>query len=688
MASGHSHPPTSFQQYQPLSHALGPVYHTPYVANPYMPMRTPAHPHHVTPAPASDPPPPPQQQEPQEQQPPTPEQPPEQPPQPSPEASTSAPAEPPAPAAADVVETPLKRKRGRPKGSKTKRRHTDGGFLPLPQNHTSQPARPLPPNALPLPPNALHPPPVAVVTTTDAVTTSTPNAIPPTHPTQGPIPVSAPAPMSAPVSASAPAPPLESKGEEISIKNYYEFQWRALSLCAEFYEAAGDLVRATPASVLAQALHGGTRTDPLQMLNDAKQACDILLADPSRLSSAAADTEETTEIVPSSRPHSTRAVPPSSIPPLPSAAPPSGVAGSSSGSNASATSQPQTPQAYYPQQPVQQPQPQPQLQPVQQTYRYAQPYQPQPVQQLVPQPQPPLQLLYTEASTEQSTQQAQQAQQNVSQQQQAPHAAQPETPQPQRSAYSTLRPIPAVTHGAWKEEELEKLKRLAEESRGRSQSGEIDWEWTAQQFGETRSKHQILIKATNLGLKPTSTHPSRQKRRLNTDASANGMNVGSASPRPPSASTTAVTVAPPQQAQQAQQPVASSSQTMVSSQQTMTASQQSEPSDNQHHDLSGTPTTQAQTQAAPAQPPPNHHAAPPVVRQLQRPMYNPYAASQMVHSAPVNPNPNPGNVPPDANKGKERERQPSYAAVNQNGAAAYANPYDIAMRGHHGYAPG
>ncbi|CAE6354071.1 unnamed protein product [Rhizoctonia solani] len=81
---------------------------------------------------------------------------------------------------------------------------------------------------------------------------------------------------------------------------------------------------------------------------------------------------------------------------------------------------------------------------------------------------------------------------------------------------STLRSAANVNHGTWRDEESEKLRQLAEHSRAASKlSGQekIDWDWVVERFGASRTRHQILIKATHLGLKPTSTHPSRIRKR-------------------------------------------------------------------------------------------------------------------------------------------------------------------------------
>lgn len=69
-----------------------------------------------------------------------------------------------------------------------------------------------------------------------------------------------------------------------------------------------------------------------------------------------------------------------------------------------------------------------------------------------------------------------------------------------------------VVHGPWKEAEGERLKELAAESKGRNPKlppDEVDWDYVVDKFGKSRSRHQILIKAVYLGIRPTTTHSSR-----------------------------------------------------------------------------------------------------------------------------------------------------------------------------------
>lgn len=68
-------------------------------------------------------------------------------------------------------------------------------------------------------------------------------------------------------------------------QQYYEFQWRVLNLCAEFYTAAEELVKGTQPLVIAQCYSSppANKVDPLAMLSEAKRICDTLLANPTKL---------------------------------------------------------------------------------------------------------------------------------------------------------------------------------------------------------------------------------------------------------------------------------------------------------------------------------------------------------------------------------------------------------------------
>ncbi|EEB93557.1 hypothetical protein MPER_07765, partial [Moniliophthora perniciosa FA553] len=74
----------------------------------------------------------------------------------------------------------------------------------------------------------------------------------------------------------------------------------------------------------------------------------------------------------------------------------------------------------------------------------------------------------------------------------------------------------AGNSGAWSDEETERLKRFADESKAKGFTGDAMWDWVVNQWGKSRSRHQILIKATQIGLKE-STGTRGVKRRRETD---------------------------------------------------------------------------------------------------------------------------------------------------------------------------
>lgn len=118
--------------------------------------------------------------------------------------------------------------------------------------------------------------------------------------------------------------------------------------------------------------------------------------------------------------------------------------------------------------------------------------------------------------------------------------AQPQAP-PQPPA-STPNPTPTMStsvsgvggnQGAWSDEETERLRKLVEESKAAGHSGEQEWDWIVQQWGNTRTRyiqilrhvlkssdgsfsglyrHQILIKGTQMGLKESTTRGTKRRR--------------------------------------------------------------------------------------------------------------------------------------------------------------------------------
>lgn len=161
---------------------------------------------------------------------------------------------------------PARRRPGRPKGSKNKKKFemTESTSTSSPkQNYTPTPfygyTTPQQPSPAVVPP----------------VQTSTPQPVPVAQPT---------------VSATFPAPDANNQA-------FYDFQWRVLTLCSEFYNAADELIvsvyqllhntrfstllhfqRSAPQHIIAQCFNPpGSHSDPLNILHDARRACDQLV---------------------------------------------------------------------------------------------------------------------------------------------------------------------------------------------------------------------------------------------------------------------------------------------------------------------------------------------------------------------------------------------------------------------------
>jgi len=66
------------------------------------------------------------------------------------------------------------------------------------------------------------------------------------------------------------------------------------------------------------------------------------------------------------------------------------------------------------------------------------------------------------------------------------------TVQTQPTATITTTPATGGTvignQGAWSDEETERLKKLAEDSRARGPTTEIDWDWVIQEWGISRTR--------------------------------------------------------------------------------------------------------------------------------------------------------------------------------------------------------
>ncbi|KAF8602872.1 hypothetical protein BDV93DRAFT_523721 [Ceratobasidium sp. AG-I] len=249
-----------------------------------------------------------------------------------------------------------------------------------------------------------------------------------------------------------------SLGETEVIANFPQFYERARALCLKFNNDATTLLRSTPQNVLAQSFQMGTGVDPMRMLNDAKAICErMMLADPTSRTRVPSSTHIENAML-SGLPHaySTSGYPPPFHGPW-SPRPPS-------------SSHPDTPSG------------------VDEVADYF-PHVQIPKGAYGPDPTIQRELSHSRPS--------------------------PSIDVPFNN--STLRSAANVNHGTWRDEESEKLKQLAEHSRATSKAtgqDKIDWDWVVERFGASRTRHQILIKATHLGLKPTSTHPSRIRKRL------------------------------------------------------------------------------------------------------------------------------------------------------------------------------
>lgn len=290
------------------------------------------------------------------------------------------------------------------------------------------------------------------------------------------------------------APPLHPSVNEGN-QQYYEFQWRVLNLCSEFYGAAEELVKATPPLVLAQCYtHSPTSpVDPISMLNEAKKHCDILLANPSWLIH-----NPPPPIMPVMPIFHTFPQPPlsaqatSTPTTATSQAPPSASVATTSTTTSTPATTISNPQSFvmslsgaaaaqsagYPTRPY---------------YQYSGAYQPQAT-------------YYTTTA--------------------ASGVGSSTTANPSLSAGAGGGPATGGNSGTWSDEETERLKKLAEQSKSTGSSGEIEWDWVINQWGNSRTRHQILIKATNLGLKESSGRGV--KRRRETESGAGG----TASPAP------------------------------------------------------------------------------------------------------------------------------------------------------------
>lgn len=145
---------------------------------------------------------------------------------------------------------PLKRKRGRPKGSKTKNRRIDGVLVPVESiaiasgssatkasasTSGAQPSQPTQPSAPPPAAPAAQQQQHQFVDDDDDEDQLQPQE----------VDLDEPAAVDRDHSAVPAAPlPLSDlpDASDVTIHDFYDFQWRVMSLCSVFYESAGELV--------------------------------------------------------------------------------------------------------------------------------------------------------------------------------------------------------------------------------------------------------------------------------------------------------------------------------------------------------------------------------------------------------------------------------------------------------------
>ncbi|KAH9945269.1 uncharacterized protein BXZ73DRAFT_38764 [Epithele typhae] len=314
-------------------------------------------------------------------------------------------------------------------------------------------------------------------------------------------------------------PPAPGANMSQQNQQFYEFQWRALNLCSEFYNAAEELVKAASPMVIAQCYQMGpaTKIDPLMLIAEAKRVCDNLLANPSQLVG---------------QPVPTTTYPPYAAMPPP---PPPGAPTGATPAPGSVITNPQTfvmplnatpmappAQPYYP--PIYAP-PAGARYPTT-PYYYPPPQGATPYYAAAPPPpaasppasnSPPAPAAAPAPAPPQHTPTPTPSQPVP---QPAPAPA-PAPPIPSNAATistfsaATGNTAPGGHQGTWSEEETDRLKRLAEQSKEMGNApnkGEIEWDWVIHQWGNSRTRHQILLKATSLGLKESTTRGTKRRR--------------------------------------------------------------------------------------------------------------------------------------------------------------------------------
>lgn len=355
---------------------------------------------------------------------------------------------------------------------------------------------------------------------------------------------------------------------------YFEFQWRTLNLCAEFYSAAEELIKGTTPLVIAQCyqMGPGAKFDPLAMISEAKRICDSLLANPIQLintppgalytsfgpqpvygapgyptqmpaqaypattfatnpyaqQSASTSQENNTPAPVLPNQHQPFVMP---LGPPPMAAPPTYTVYPPPRYPATSYYQyPASSAGYYAAAPTQNPS-QPTSTPTNATAATTTP----PTHPVNPPPPP------TTANTVTTTPTMTNAGVPANPTAGTPTLAPANPPNPANS-WPT-----GYNQGQWADDEVARLKQLTEQNR--DQKGEIDWDRVIQAWGNTRTRHQILLKATSMGLKESTTRANKRRREADdtngVKSSADTMSVANLTTGPSESPSQSNTSSPP-----------------------------------------------------------------------------------------------------------------------------------------------
>ncbi|KAF8339586.1 uncharacterized protein EI90DRAFT_2966733 [Cantharellus anzutake] len=371
-----------------------------------------------------------------------------------------------------------KRKRGRPKGSKTKKPKLDASTTNASQQQQSTP---------------------------QSGSSSTAQQTAPAAPTFSASSERQPSSRTTESASSRPTVPMPQSN--VNMQEVFEFHWKAMHMCMDFCQAASDLIAGTPEAVLSYALSSNKKVNPMQAINEAKAICDAFIADPSIFM------DEAGTGTPASLPTSTPRVSLATIPP-----PPPWQKG---GAKSSATAGPTTSTASAP------------TKKASASQRSSDPSESPSLPPAFPNGQ--YQAASSSSPAQSESPQTQQTTTTSSQPSGFPGPPAPMHPG-QAVAFNSMKQSPMLHGGTWTAEDVQKLKDIVDQYKGGDVQKEVDWDWVVNQFGVSKTRHQILIKATQMGLKPSGTNGARRRKSLpegsgpeHADVSSNGQNTSTLS---------------------------------------------------------------------------------------------------------------------------------------------------------------